>query len=153
VTVATTDARGSIVQGYTGTVAFTSSDPAPAMLPANYTFTSADQGTHTFTGVSFFTLGTQTLTVQDTANGSVTGSTTVTVGAPAPAKLVIAALPGAFAGTALDLTVTAVDTAGNVASSYTGTVTFTSSDAFPGLLPADYTFSAADQGSHTFSGG
>jgi plastocyanin len=153
VTVTTMDANGNIVQGYTGTVAFTSSDPAPAMLPANYTFTSADQGTHAFAGVTFFTFGTQTLTVQDTANGLVTGSATVTVGTPSPARLVIAALPGAFAGTALDLTVTAVDDAGNAASSYTGTVTFTSSDAFPGLLPADYTFSATDQGSHTFSGG
>jgi hypothetical protein len=58
------------------------------------------------------------------------------------------------AGTPFDLTVKAVDTFGQVALGYTGTVTFTTTDPDPGVvLPADYTFSAADQGTHTFSGG
>jgi hypothetical protein len=56
---------------YTGTVTFTSTDPA-ASLPASYTFTSgtgADNGVHTFTsGLTFKTAGAaQTITVADTA--------------------------------------------------------------------------------------
>ena len=48
------------------------------------------------------------------------------------------------AGTAFDLTVTAYDAWGNVATGYTGTITFTSSDPDLGLiLPADFTFTTA----------
>ena len=42
-TVTLTDANGSTVTGYTGTVTFSSTD-TKAVLPANYTFTSADAG-------------------------------------------------------------------------------------------------------------
>jgi plastocyanin len=72
---------------------------------------------------------------------------------PTPATLTITASPTAIAGTPFDVTVAAVDSTGAVVGGYTGTVTFTSSDAFPGVLPADYTFTAADQGTHTFSAG
>jgi hypothetical protein len=44
------DAYGNVVTGYRGTIAFRSSDPT-AGLPKNYTFTAADQGVHTFTGL------------------------------------------------------------------------------------------------------
>jgi hypothetical protein len=54
------------------------------------------------------------------------------------------------AGTAGTFTVTAQDANGNTLTGYTGTVHFTSSDS-QAVLPADYTFTAADQGSHTFS--
>jgi hypothetical protein len=58
------------------------------------------------------------------------------------------------AGVPFDVTVTAVDPFGKVALGYTGTVTFSTSDPDPGVvLPADYTFAASDQGTHTFSGG
>jgi hypothetical protein len=57
------------------------------------------------------------------------------------------------AGTAFDLTVQAVDAFGQVALGYTGTVTFSTTDLDPGVVlrPA-YTFTAADQGAHTFAG-
>jgi hypothetical protein len=58
------DASGNVQAGYTGTVHFTSSDPA-AVLPADYTFTGGDAGVHTFFGV-LNTPGTQSFTVQDT---------------------------------------------------------------------------------------
>jgi hypothetical protein len=52
------------------------------------------------------------------------------------------------------VTVTALDAAGKPTPGYTGTVHFTSSDAGPGrVLPADYTFVAADNGVHTFTAG
>jgi hypothetical protein len=47
-------------------------------------------------------------------------------------------------------TVTALDAYGNVATGYLGTVTFTSSDT-KAVLPAKYTFTAADVGAATFT--
>jgi len=54
------------------------------VLPADYTFTLADGGVHTFTDTglgetTLLTHGFQTLTVTDTADSSVMGSTTVKV--------------------------------------------------------------------------
>jgi hypothetical protein len=58
------------------------------------------------------------------------------------------------AGMPFDVIVQAVDPFGQPALGYTGTVTFSTSDPDPGVvLPADYLFTAADQGSHTFSAG
>jgi Ca2+-binding RTX toxin-like protein len=54
------------------------------------------------------------------------------------------------AGQAHALTVTALDNNGNPLPGYTGTVHFTSSDP-QAALPADYTFIAADNGTHTFT--
>jgi len=48
--------------------------------------------------------------------------------------------------------VTAVDAFGQVAVGYTGTVTFSTTDADPGVvLPVDYTFTASDAGTQSFS--
>jgi hypothetical protein len=49
-------------------------------------------------------------------------------------------------------TVLAVDLFGQVAVGYTGTVTFATDDP-DGAVPPDYTFTAADAGSHTFAAG
>ncbi len=54
------------------------------------------------------------------------------------------------AGTALQVTVTALDSVGQVVPSFTGTVHFTSTDG-AAALPSDYTFTAADKGVHTFT--
>ena len=59
-TVTATDAHGNAATGYTGTVHFTSSD-GQAALPADYTFTSADAGVHTFSA-TLKTAGLQSLT-------------------------------------------------------------------------------------------
>jgi hypothetical protein len=151
ITVTAVDNSGNVVTGYMGTVMFTTSDSFPGVLPAAYTFISDDQGTHTFTGVTLFTAGAQTLTAQDTADSSITGSATVAVGAAPADHLLITALQNAVSGTAFDVALAALDPYGNADPSYTGTVTWTSSDADPGLvLPADYTFQAADSGMHIF---
>jgi hypothetical protein len=55
-----------VATGYRGTVSFSSSD-LTAVLPAKYTFTSADSGVHTFTA-TLKTVGSQWLKVIDTAN-------------------------------------------------------------------------------------
>jgi hypothetical protein len=70
---------------YTGTVTFGSSDGL-AGLPANYTFTKGDTGSHTFTA-TLNTTGSQTLTVTDTVHSTITATASVTVnpaGAAAP---------------------------------------------------------------------
>jgi hypothetical protein len=56
------------------------------------------------------------------------------------------------AGVPFSVTVTAYDAAGNVATGYTGTVHFTSSDTSTyETLPANYTFVSGDTGVHTFN--
>jgi hypothetical protein len=58
--------------GYTGTVHFTSSDLL-AQLPANYTFSGADSGSHNFS-VTLTTPLSETITVTDTANAQLTAT-------------------------------------------------------------------------------
>jgi hypothetical protein len=142
------DAYGNVATGYTGTVHFTSTDPQAA-LPADYTFTAADAGVHAL-NVALFTAGAQAVTAADTANGPVAGSAGLAISAAAPAGLIVAGPSAATAGTARGFTVTAVDAYGNTASTYTGTVHFTSTDPQT-ALPANSTFTAADAGAHTFS--
>jgi hypothetical protein len=84
ITVTALTAGGQTDCNYTGTVTFTSSDPG-AVLPAAYTFTLDDAGTHTFT-VTLNTTGSQTITATDKAHKTIKGTATVTVNAgPAPA--------------------------------------------------------------------
>jgi hypothetical protein len=90
VTVTAVDPFGQVAVGYTGTVTFSTTDPDPTVvLPADYTFTAADGGVHTFTDTglgetTLVTPGDQTLSVTDTADHTVSGSTRVTVSGPAP---------------------------------------------------------------------
>jgi hypothetical protein len=153
VTILAKDLYGNTAIGYTGTISFTSSD-AQAALPTNYTFTGADAGSHTFTsGVTLKTIGTQSLTATDTQTGSITGTQSgIAVSAGAASTLTVSAATSATAGTAFSVTVAAKDPYGNTATGYTGTVHFTSSDV-QAVLPANYTFTAADAGSHTFTSG
>jgi hypothetical protein len=82
VTVTAVDPFGQVALGYIGTVWFGASDTDPAVvLPAAYTFTAADHGTHTFTGgFTLVTPGQQTLTATDTSIGTLTGNLAITVG-------------------------------------------------------------------------
>src|SRR5439155_11624552 len=76
---------------------------------------------------------------------------------PPHSRFVITAPATAVSGTPFDVTVTALDPAGNIDTNYQGTVTFSTTDADSGVaLPADYTFTTGDGGDngvHTFSGG
>ena len=58
--------------GYVGTVHFTTTDLL-AQLPADYTFTSTDTGSHTFS-VTLITPLSQTITVTDTANAQLSAT-------------------------------------------------------------------------------
>jgi hypothetical protein len=80
----------------------------------------------------------------------------VNIGAyQASASAFVVAVPDTVvSGTPFDVTVHAVDAFGQVAFGYTGTVTFSVTDTDPAVvLPLDYTFTAGDQGRHTFTGG
>src|SRR5205085_3597738 len=113
--------------GYTGTVHITSTD-ATATLPADYAFTAAEGGLHTFSA-TLRTAGNQTLTATDTTTSSITGTSgTVTVSAAAATHLGVTAPASATAGNAFSITVTALDAFNNTAPTYTGTVHFTKSD-------------------------
>jgi hypothetical protein len=148
VTVTAVDSAGQVVPGFTGTVHFTSTDGS-AVLPADYTFTAADNGVHTF-NITLKTAGTQTLTVTDPYSG-ITGTLPgLTVTPAAASQFVVVAPASVLALTPFRITVTAFDPYGNQVTNYTGTIHFTSSDVLA-WLPADYTFTAADAGQHTFS--
>jgi uncharacterized repeat protein (TIGR03803 family) len=150
VTALALDANGNVLPGYTGTVHFSSSD-LQAALPADYTFTAADQGVHTFSAM-LKTAGSQSITTTDTANGSATGSDLgITVTPAATAALAFSSVPGSTtAGSPFTVTLTARDAYGNTTPGYTRTVRFASSDA-QAVLPANYTFTSADAGQHSFA--
>lgn len=71
-------------------------------------------------------------------------------GSPANPHLAISVPAQVLVGTPTQVTVTALDSSGNINTGFTGTVHFASSDRFANL-PADYTFTAADQGVKTFT--
>jgi hypothetical protein len=147
-TVTAFDARNHPAVNYRGTIHFTSSDPS-AVLPADYTFTAADVGVHTFSA-TLKTAGSKTITATDTLTATITGQATVSVQAAAVAKLSVVPLGSQFtAGVPFSVSVTALDAFNNVVPGYRGTVHFTSTDA-GATLPGDYTFVAADKGVHTF---
>jgi hypothetical protein len=149
-TVTLKDPYGNTASGYTGTVHFTSSD-AQASLPANYTFTTADAGVHTFSA-TLKTAGTHSLTATDTTTSGLTGTDAgITVNAAAASQFVISAPSSVTAGVPFSLTITVKDAYGNVVTGYTGTVHFISTDT-KASLPANYMFTAADKGVHTFTG-
>jgi hypothetical protein len=75
------DQNNQVDPGYTGKIHFTSSGAA-ANLPADYTFTAADHGAHTFKATALAS-GSLTLTADDLANPSIKGSDIVTATAPA----------------------------------------------------------------------
>jgi hypothetical protein len=146
-TVTALNADGTVNTNYTGTVHFTSSDPK-AVLPADYTFTAADQGVHTFS-VTLKTAGSQSITAADTT-GTVIGEVGITITPAAASQFLLSAPSSVTKGSAFSLTLTVEDAYGNVVTGYVGTVHFTSSDS-SATLPANYTFTAGDAGVHTFT--
>ena len=148
VTLAAVDAQGNAVTQYTGPVHFSSSDTSSGVvLPPD---ANLNRGAGTFS-VTLATVGAQTITVTDSAN-AITKTLAVTVGPGPAAALTLATPPSAQANQPFNVTLTATDRFGNLATGYTGTVHFSSSDSAPLVrLPANYTFGAADAGAHLFA--
>jgi hypothetical protein len=145
------DPYGNTDASYPGTVHFTSTDTSAGVsLPPDSTLAS---GQRTFSA-TLIKVGSQTITGTDVGNASVTGSLTVRVAPGAAATIAVSTPATVKANQPFVLTVTLRDRYGNIATTYTGTLHFTSSDmlAMPAnQLPADYGFTAADGGSHSFA--
>src|SRR5439155_19299880 len=77
VTLHATDFFGGPATDYTGTLSLTSSDPN-AILPASYTFTAADHGSHTFY-VTFYNSGSESITATDTKQATLTATATLSI--------------------------------------------------------------------------
>ncbi|MEW6730749.1 MAG: FG-GAP-like repeat-containing protein [Acidobacteriota bacterium] len=123
ITVRAVDAGNNTATGYLGTIAFTSSDTA-AILPANYTFTVADAGVHTFTnGVILNNAGLRSITATDTQTSSITGNTNVQVNKADTTTTVVSSInPSVFGQTVAFTAMVNVVAPGM--GTPTGTVTF-----------------------------
>jgi hypothetical protein len=144
-TVQALDNNNNPVTRYTGTVHFTATNGAMA----NYTFTAGDMGQHTFP-LTLRQAGTLGITATDTVTG-ITGMANLTVVAADPFQIALELVPSSVtAGAPFSVVVTVQDMYGNTVTGYTGTVHFQLTG--PMMASADYTFTAADMGSHTFGG-
>ncbi len=108
--------------GYRGTLHFTSSD-ALAQLPADYTYTTNDGGTHQFS-VTFNTAGAQTLTVTDTVAAGITAKASVTANHVTHSSTTALSATPTNPVYGQNVTVTAV-VSSTSPGTLTGTVTFT----------------------------
>ena len=133
-TVTAKDTYNNTTPAYAGIVHLTSSDGA-ATLPANGPLTS---GVGSFQ-VTFNTTGAQTVTATDTVTMAITGvSNSVTVlGTPAT-HFSVTTNASTTAGSAINVTVQALDAADAATTNYSGTVHFTSSDG-QAVLPGNTT--------------
>ncbi len=149
--VAIQDASGRTVPYATNTITVTiGTNPGNGTLSGTLTVGPVS-GVATFSNVSIDKVGTgYTLTASATGLTGVT-SATFNVSPASASALVISGLPTSVATrTPQSITVTAKDAFGNVATGYTGTVKFTSTDT-AAVLPSNYTFVSADNGVKSFS--
>jgi probable HAF family extracellular repeat protein len=131
INVTALDASNAMVSTYAGTVNFASSD-TQAVLPAS---SPLIHGTGSFS-VMLKTAASQTITVIDAAGRLTPGSlNSINVSAAAASQLSITAPASANAGMAISFTVTAKDPFSNTATSYSGTLRFTSTDGQAVLPP------------------
>jgi len=143
ITVNALDASNNLVTSYAGTVHFTSTD-SQAVLPANSTLMS---GVGNFS-VTLMTVGSRTITATDTVTATITGtSNAINVTTNPATHFSVSAPSSAKAQVAFNFTVTALDSANNLAITYSGTAHFTSTDP-QAVLPANSTLT---KGVGTFS--
>ena len=150
-TVSALDPYGNNDSGYAGKVHFRSSDTsAGVVLPADSALTNGRASL----SATLDRAGSQTITGTDTATSSIAGSLTIRITPLAASTLSLVVPASVVANKPFNATVTLKDRYGNVATGYRGTVYFATSDLVAlelGKMPADYTFTAADGGIHTFS--
>ena len=119
------DGDNKIKTDYTGQVYFTSTDGS-ATLPytsgSKYSFTTGDNGTHTFPGIGFTlkTVGSRTIALTDGTVSVTSSSITVTAGAAASFVVTTEHSGTETVGTSFSVNITAKDSEGNTAISYTG---------------------------------
>ena len=142
-TVTALDAGGNTATGYSGTVAFASTDTA-ATLP---TASALASGVGSFSA-TLKTAGNQTVTATDTGNATIAGTTgTITVNPGGAASLTVTGPANATTNVAFNFSVTAKDSYGNTATGFADTVNFSSTDG-SAVLPSPSTLNT---GTGTFS--
>ena len=131
------DTTGTTVPSYTGTVQLTSTDGRAVAgangLPASYTFVGSDNGAHTFK-VMLESAGSQTITVTDQANNSLTATTNPIMVSAGPFSAFAVSVPGGntiVAGNPFLFTAQAADSFGNPVTSYSGPTSVTASASPP----------------------
>jgi hypothetical protein len=141
-TITAEDAVGNVATSYNGTVAFTSPDPGFVNLgPVTLVNGTANPS------AALKTAGTDSITATDTTNPAITGTGFFTIQPGVATHLGLSAPPSAYVGSPISYTLTAFDLFGNVATSYGGTVVFTSTDP-NAVLPGS---SVISNGTGTFS--
>lgn len=154
--VIATDASNRVATGYSGTVtlALQTAD-STAILPGPYTFTTRDHGQHSFQ-VTLAAQGSQTILASGTPSSTastplITGSATTTVqAAPVLSRLLVVTPEETVVGVPTRVIVSAQDSAGHVLKNFTGSVALGTSDTSATGLPAAYTFTTNDRGTHSF---
>jgi len=131
-TVTALTASNTTATGYTGTATFSSTDGQAVFTTGSSTLTN---GVGTF-NVTLKTAGSQTVSATDSANSLTGTSGSITVNPAAASRFSVTAPSTATAGISRSFSVTAQDAFNNTATSYTGTVHFTSSDP-RAVLPAN----------------
>ena len=157
VTVSVVDQYGDQFSTYTGTIEFSSNDTG-ATLPSDYTFLPGDIGTKTFTdSVSFSTAGVYNVMVADAGDPTVVGSQeniqVFSSWVPVATSLLVEDVTSPIMeGVASGFTVTVLDQLGNpyLEGDYVGVISFTSNDT-AAILPDDYQFTLADDGTHPWA--
>jgi hypothetical protein len=136
-----------VVSNYSGTVQLTSSDAQASFQPApSLTLTNGTASAQ----VVFKTAGLQSITATDAPKALTSGSAPITVNPGVAAQLSVSAPLAATIGLPITVTVTAVDTYMNVATSYAGTVHFSLAKPDPQVvLPQD---SQLTNGTKSFPG-
>ena len=138
------DVYGNIVTNYAGTLTF-SSAYGSVYLPGPLTLVPSDGGIKSF-GLTPHLTGTGYVSISD---GQVTSTQSFGVAPGALSYLQLQNLAGHVTPGSVQATAVARDVCDNVATQFTDTVHFTSTDPCA-LLPQDYAFTAGDGGSHDF---
>ena len=123
ITITARNYAGKVLTSYNGTIALTSSDPH-FTNPGPITLANGTASANT----ALMHVGTDSVTVTDISNSTLTGTGSFTVNPGSAAKFAVSTASATQAGTPIYVNVTAQDSYGNTATGYTGTVNFTSSD-------------------------
>ncbi|HXI70589.1 MAG TPA: Ig-like domain repeat protein [Verrucomicrobiae bacterium] len=152
VSVQIRDQFGNVTTNTSTVVLAIGTNPGGGTLSGTQT-NAAVNGTATFNNLSIDTIGTGYTLVATSTGLPGTNSTAFNITLGAVTTFTVTGFPSPqTAGVAGSVTVTAFDAGGNLATNYTGTITFTSTDT-QATLPASYTFVVGDAGAHTFTNG
>ncbi|TMQ05212.1 MAG: hypothetical protein E6J91_41190 [Deltaproteobacteria bacterium] len=129
------DAFNNASTNYAGTLHFAAIGDPIADVPADFTFSAGDAGTHSFSA-TLKTAGSVSVRISDPATSGISGALSWTVGPAAAASFQLTALPAnAVAGQSLVMSIAARDPFNNLATTFSGRAKLTSGDPSDVLPP------------------